>query len=67
MDKLSHLITEAIEKGSWTSLRARRHGPSVSHLMFADDVLLVGEGNCGAYGLGHGCAECVLQLFLSSY
>jgi hypothetical protein len=43
MDKLSHLIAAAIEKGKWKPMRAGRHGPLISHLMFADDLLIFGQ------------------------
>jgi hypothetical protein len=43
MDKLSHLIVEAIEDGKWKPMRAGRNGPLISHLMFADDLLLFGQ------------------------
>jgi hypothetical protein len=43
MDKLSHLIMHAVDTGAWHTFRAGRHGPFVSHLMFADDLLLFGE------------------------
>lgn len=45
MDKLSHLISHAVSEGSWKSLRAGSRGPWVSHLMFADDLLLFGQAN----------------------
>jgi hypothetical protein len=41
MDKLSHLIMEAIDDGKWKPMRAGRNGPLISHLMFADDLLLI--------------------------
>jgi ribonuclease HI len=43
MDKLTHLIAEAVENGKWKPMRAGRSGPSISHLMFADDLLLFGQ------------------------
>jgi len=43
IDKLSHLISHAVETGEWKVLRAERRGPIVSHLMFADVLLLFGE------------------------
>jgi hypothetical protein len=43
MDKLSHLICHAVEEGRWKTLRAGRNGLVVSHLMFADNLLLFGE------------------------
>jgi hypothetical protein len=43
IDRLSHLIEEAIESGKWKPMRAGRNGPLISHLMFADDLLLFGQ------------------------
>ncbi|MCH97262.1 putative ribonuclease H protein, partial [Trifolium medium] len=43
MDKLSHLITEEIDTRHWTPMRAGRNSPHISHLMFADDLLLFGQ------------------------
>ncbi|MCH80116.1 RNA-directed DNA polymerase (Reverse transcriptase) [Trifolium medium] len=43
MDKLTHLIEEAVHNGDWIPLRAGRAGTEVSHLMFADDLLLFGK------------------------
>jgi hypothetical protein len=43
IDKLSHLISHEVNIGDWKALRAGRGGPLVSHLMFADDLLLFGE------------------------
>lgn len=60
LDKLSHLISYAVEAGDWKALRAGRNGPLVSHLMFADDLLLFGEAtemqiNCVTKILGNFC------------
>jgi hypothetical protein len=43
MDKLTHIISDAIETGKWKAMRAGRHGPLISHLMFADDLLIFGQ------------------------
>jgi hypothetical protein len=43
IDKLSHLISQAVKEGTWKAPRAGRNGPIVSHLMFAYDLLLFGE------------------------
>ncbi|PNY01940.1 ribonuclease H [Trifolium pratense] len=43
MDKLSHLVTEEVDKGLWIPMKAGRNGPIISHLMFADDLLLFGQ------------------------
>lgn len=43
MDKLSHLIQEAFNKGEWKSLKDGRSEPTISHHIFVDDLLLVGK------------------------
>jgi hypothetical protein len=43
MDKLSHLIAKEVDNREWIAMRAGREGPHVSHLMFADDLLLFGK------------------------
>jgi hypothetical protein len=45
MDKLSHLISQAVQEGEWKPMRAGRNGPLISHLMFADDLILFAEAN----------------------
>ncbi|MCH81009.1 non-LTR retrotransposon transposase, partial [Trifolium medium] len=45
MDKLLHLIIHAVDEGKWKGIKAGRNGPMVSHLMFADDLLLFGEAS----------------------
>ncbi|WJX24043.1 hypothetical protein P8452_13202 [Trifolium repens] len=45
MDKLSHLILQAVADTKWKDIKAGRSGPVVSHLMFADDHLLFGEAS----------------------
>lgn len=45
LERLSHLITDAVHSGSWTPLKFGRGGPTVSHLMFTDDILLVAEAS----------------------
>ncbi|PNY05313.1 ribonuclease H [Trifolium pratense] len=45
MDKLSHLICHDVDEGLWKTMHAGRNDPLVSHLMFADDLLLFGEAN----------------------
>ncbi|KAK4262419.1 hypothetical protein QN277_027981 [Acacia crassicarpa] len=42
MDKLSHVICDAVDDGSWKPMATSKQGPKVSHLMFADDLLLFG-------------------------
>lgn len=47
MDKLSHLVSEEVDKGLWIPKKAGRNGPNISHLMFAYDLLLFGQANLG--------------------
>jgi hypothetical protein len=61
MDKLSHLICEAVEKGDWTAMKAGRNGPMVSHQMFADDLLLFGQATTSQMV----CVREVLKTFCS--
>lgn len=55
MDKLSHLICEKVADGRWIGLKAGRNGPAISHLMFADDLLLFGQATVNQM-------RCVLQV-----
>ncbi|KAL4373564.1 hypothetical protein AHAS_Ahas05G0094400 [Arachis hypogaea] len=45
MDKLSQAIEERVELGVWKPMVAGRNGPSISHLLFADDLLLFVEAS----------------------
>jgi hypothetical protein len=45
MDKLSHFILHEVNKGKWCCIKAGRNDPMVSHLIFADDLLLFREAN----------------------
>jgi len=40
MEKLSISICEAVISGNWHPIQIARNGPHISHLLFADDVLL---------------------------
>ncbi|KAL5734742.1 hypothetical protein ACOSP7_032603 [Xanthoceras sorbifolium] len=42
MEKLSHLIVDSVSKGLWKPIRISRGGPLISHLFFADDLILFG-------------------------
>jgi len=43
MDKLSHIILQDVDEGKWIPMKASRNGPTISHLMFAYDMLLLGK------------------------
>lgn len=40
IDKLLHLISQAVDEGSWKAIKFCNKGPLVSHPMFADYLLL---------------------------
>lgn len=45
MEVLHQNIQEAAENGAWSPIKLSRKGLSVSHLFFADDLLLFGEAS----------------------
>ncbi|KAK1584321.1 hypothetical protein Q3G72_031946 [Acer saccharum] len=45
MEKLSHLINQKLRVGLWKSVKISRGGPEVSHLFFADDLILFGQAS----------------------
>ncbi|KAK7245383.1 hypothetical protein RIF29_40223 [Crotalaria pallida] len=63
MDKLSHMITEAVNERKWKPIKAGRHGPLISHLMFADDLLVFEEASTEQLGR---IMDCLEQFGLSS-
>ncbi|KAK4270818.1 hypothetical protein QN277_019587 [Acacia crassicarpa] len=42
MEKLSHLICDEVSRGGWKPISVSNSGLQVSHLLFADDLLLFG-------------------------
>lgn len=45
MEKPSHLICTAVDIGRWKPFKASISGPAVSHLFFADDLVLFSEAS----------------------
>ncbi|CAL9017352.1 unnamed protein product, partial [Prunus brigantina] len=43
MEKFSHLIVEAVKNCNWKPVKSSQGGPFVSHLFFADDLILFAE------------------------
>lgn len=45
MERLCHLIDEAVEDKRWKPIRLSRGGPELSHICFADDLILFAEAS----------------------
>lgn len=45
MDRLSHIIQDEVDQGQWKAVSISKNGPKISHLMFADDLLLFAEAS----------------------
>lgn len=45
MERLSQLISLAVEQHFWKPICLSRNGPPLSHLCFADDLILFGEAS----------------------
>lgn len=50
MERLGHLIHAAVNDGSWKAVRLSRNGPLISHLFFADDLVLFVEASIDQMG-----------------
>lgn len=59
MEVLGHMISKSIENGKWKGVKAARRGPILSHIFFADDLILFGE----ATNTQAKCTEDVLSKF----
>ena len=44
MERLSHAISHSLREGKWKPISLGRNGPLLSHLLFADDLVLFVEG-----------------------
>ena len=45
MERLGHIISQAIEEGKWKPITLSHHGPPISHLFFANDLLLFAKAS----------------------
>ncbi|KAL4296187.1 hypothetical protein GQ457_12G022690 [Hibiscus cannabinus] len=59
MERLSHLISLAVSQGSWAPFRLVRNGTPVSHLFFADDLILYAKATPASAV----CINSILDLF----
>lgn len=45
MEPLNQLILDSVGAGDWKAVKVYRRGPQISHLLFADDIILYGEAS----------------------
>lgn len=45
VDRLTHLIKHLAEEGKWKGIKLSRRGPTLTHLFFADDLVLLAEAS----------------------
>ncbi|KAL4379818.1 hypothetical protein GQ457_02G032950 [Hibiscus cannabinus] len=45
MERLSQAIKVEIAQGRWVEIKLSRHGPGLSHLLFADDIILFAKAS----------------------
>ncbi|XP_057432959.1 uncharacterized protein LOC130725784 [Lotus japonicus] len=55
MERLAHSIGDAVGSGAWKPIKLSRNGPPISHLFFADDLLLFGEATVDQMECIMGC------------
>lgn len=60
--RLSQLISLLVDQDVWKSMKLNRNGPPLSHLCFADDLILFGEASLSQTQVIHQC----LELFCAS-
>lgn len=45
MERLSHIIADEVDAQYWNPMRASSYDPQISHLLFADDLLLFAKAS----------------------
>ncbi|CAL9010471.1 unnamed protein product [Prunus brigantina] len=62
IEKLSHIICDAVSKKKWRPVKSSQSGPAISHLFFADDLVLFAEASASQAKIMKSC----LDLFCSA-
>lgn len=57
MEKLAHLIQAASKDGRWKPIRLTKTGPPISHLFFADDIILFAEASMDQVAMINRCLK----------
>ncbi|KAL6206939.1 hypothetical protein ACLB2K_024184 [Fragaria x ananassa] len=58
----SHIISSVVDVGKWKPVRASQSGPKVSHLFFADDLMLFAEASSSQAHVLKGCLDAFCAL-----
>lgn len=57
MEKLAHLIQAEVHEGSWLPFKLKRQGTTVSHVFFADDLILFAEATSDQAAIIKACLD----------
>ncbi|KAK3212866.1 hypothetical protein Dsin_017572 [Dipteronia sinensis] len=57
MEKMSHIIHHKLTEGIWKPVKISRNGPAISHLFFADDLILFGQDSVQQAQLMKDCID----------
>lgn len=57
MEKLAHIIQSRVADNRWKAVKASRQGPPISHLFFADDLVLFSSSTNAQIQLVRQCLE----------
>ncbi|KAK3221018.1 hypothetical protein Dsin_014988 [Dipteronia sinensis] len=62
MEKLSHIINQKRTEGSWKPVKISRKCPAISHMFFADDLILFGQASMQQAQVMKDCLDIFCEL-----